>query len=172
MYNKAALLTSIRHETKVIKHLATQVPAGQLDYRPTPGQRSTIELMRYLTIAARGSARFACEQSWEWWDALEAEAKQVEPATFAKAMDRQLSAITKLLKPFTDAKLAKKATKTWSGQKLTLGEAMVEMVLKTLTAYRMQLFLYAKASGASQLGTSDCWHGKAAKAKKAKAATA
>ena len=34
-----------------------------------------------------------------------------------------------------------------------------------MVAYRMQLFLQVKASGAPQLGTSDCWQGKATKAK-------
>jgi hypothetical protein len=169
MYTKQQFLKAVKLETKVIKHLATQVPAGQFDYRPTPAQRSTIELMRYLTLTAYGSARYALEQQWEFWDALEAESKQVEPATFAKAMDRQVKALEKLLKPLNDKQLAKKTTKTWSGTKLTLGEALIDMVLKTLVAYRMQLFLYAKASGASHLSTSDCWQGKPAKKKAASA---
>src|SRR4051812_28662356 len=100
MYTKQQFLKAIKHETKVIKHLATQVPAGQLEYRPTPAQRSTIELMRYLTIGGISATRFAIEQEWGFWDALEAEAKQVEPATFAKAMDKQAKAIDKSLKPF------------------------------------------------------------------------
>jgi hypothetical protein len=48
-----------------------------------------------------------------------------------------------------------------------LGEALIELVLKTATAYRMQLFLYAKASGSAQLTSSDCWQGVAAKQKAA-----
>jgi hypothetical protein len=163
MYTKQQFLKSLKLETKIIKHLATQVPAGQLEYRPTPAQRSTIELMRFLTLTAYGSARWAVEQQWEFWDALEAESKKVEAATFAKAMDRQVKAIEKLLKPLNDKQLVKKTTKTWSGSKLSLGEGLVDMVLKSLVAYRMQLFLYAKASGAAHLTSSDCWQGKPAK---------
>jgi hypothetical protein len=166
MYTKQQLLKAVKLEAKIIKHLATQVPAGQLGYRPTPAQRSTLELMRYLTLIAYGSARYAVEQKWDFWDSLEAAAKQVEPSTFAKAMDKQVKALEKLLKPFTDQKLAKAQTKSWSGTKLPLGEALVDMVLKPIVAYRMQLFLYAKASGASHLATSDCWQGKPAKKKK------
>lgn len=166
MYAKKQLLASIAHETKVIKHLATQIPAGQLEYRPTPAQRSTLELLRYLTIAAHSATRYAVEGNWEWWDELEKPANAVTPATFAKAMDRQRNAITRILKPFGDAKLAKRPSKTWGGTKLPLGEALVEMALKPLVAYRMQLFLYAKASGAAHLTTSDCWAGKPAKKKK------
>ena len=33
------------------------------------------------------------------------------------------------------------------------------VVLRCLIAYRMQLFLHAKASGASALTTWNCWYG-------------
>jgi hypothetical protein len=32
-------------------------------------------------------------------------------------------------------------------------------VLKTLVAYRMQLFLYAKQAGNADIGPADCWAG-------------
>jgi hypothetical protein len=41
----------------------------------------------------------------------------------------------------------------------TLGRALVETTLKWLTAYRMQLFLYAKASGNEKIGTANNWAG-------------
>jgi hypothetical protein len=37
---------------------------------------------------------------------------------------------------------------------------LVNVVLRQFAAYRMQLFLYLKASGHPELGTSDCWMGK------------
>ena len=43
-----------------------------------------------------------------------------------------------------------------------LGRALLEMPLKWMTAYRMQLFLYAKAAGAVDLTTADNWRGAAA----------
>ncbi len=173
MYTKAAFLNAIKLETKVIKHLATQIPANTYDYRPTPAQRSTLELLRYLAIGGAGAAAYAATGGWEAWEKLDAQAKLMQPGDIAKALDRQAKAIASALKPYTDAKLQKKKIKTWSGISCTLGEGMVTMVLMPMVAYRMQLFLYAKASGASHLTTSDCWHGKAAKPKKpAKAAKA
>ena len=47
-------------------------------------------------------------------------------------------------------------------EECTLGEFLVNAVLKALTAYRMQFFLYAKAAGAEELSTADCWIGKSA----------
>ena len=45
------------------------------------------------------------------------------------------------------------------GGMLPLGFAVLEGPLKWLTAYKMQLFLYAKATGATQLKTSNLWRG-------------
>lgn len=166
MYTKADLLKTIKLETRIIKHLATQVPEGQLEYRPTAKQRSTLELLQYLTYTGAASCDFALTASWDGYERYSEAAKQVTPATFAKAMDKQAATIAKLLAKSTDATLRKKIIKTWSGTKVTLGEGLVEMVLKPLVAYRMQLFLYAKASGAAHLSTSDAWTGKPAKQQK------
>src|SRR5881394_2838808 len=47
---KEELITSLQNEVRILLHLTTKVDRNQLDYRPTPKQRSTIELLRYLTI--------------------------------------------------------------------------------------------------------------------------
>jgi hypothetical protein len=41
----------------------------------------------------------------------------------------------------------------------TLGLAILEAPFKWLTAYKLQLFLYAKATGASAIGTANAWAG-------------
>jgi hypothetical protein len=169
MYTKAAFLKSIAHEGKIIKHLVTQIPAGQADWRMTPPQRSTLELIRFLSFMPLASVEFAVTQAWDKWEGHEAGAKDLQPAGFPKAMDKQIKAITKLLAKYGDAALKRKTTKHWNGTKMTLGDALVAMVLNTMVAYRMQLFLQVKASGAAHLTSSDCWQGKAAKAKPASA---
>lgn len=167
MFTKASFLKSIALEAKIIKHLVTQIPKGKADWRLTPPQRSTIELIRFLSFMPFASVEFALTQAWDKWEGHESGAKNLQPAGFAKAMDKQMKGITKLLAKHGDAALKRKITKHWNGTELPLGDALVEMVLKTMVAYRMQLFLQVKASGAPHLGTSDCWMGKAAKAKKA-----
>ncbi len=159
MYDKASLIASLRLETKIIKHLATQVPPSQLDWRPTDKQRSNIELLRFLTITGLASAEYLVSGSWGHWEALDADRKSVTPETFAKAMDRQQKALEKLLAGYTDAKLKSKTAKHWNGGKLTLGQGFIELVLKSMVAYRMQLFLYAKATGAEEIGTANAWAG-------------
>lgn len=167
MFTKSSFLKSIALEAKIMKHLVTQIPAGQADWRMTPPQRSTLELLRFLTFMPYASVEFALTQAWDKWDGHEAGAKDLQPADFAKAMDKQMKGITKLLAKHTDVSLKKKTTKHWNGTKMILGDALVAMVLNTMVAYRMQLFLQVKASGAAHLTSSDCWQGKAAKAKPA-----
>jgi hypothetical protein len=169
MFTKKDFLASVDREAAILAHLAKQVPEGQLDYRPTPAQRSTIELMRYLSMAPLFSARFAVAGTYSGaeWDELEKKSQSITVDNFGAAMKRQAREIGKLLSKIDDAALRKRKSKTWDGMSLSLGAVLIGIVLKFLTAYRMQLFLYAKASGASHLGTSDCWAGKAMKKKKA-----
>jgi hypothetical protein len=165
MYRKADFLKSLKQEAKIIKHLASVLTPAQLDYRPTAAQRSTLETLQYLSYAPLATTEYLVSGSWDHYDAMAAAAKEVTPATIAKVIDKQVAAITKRLAKLGDAQILRKTVKSWSGKKMGLGEALIELVLKTATAYRMQLFLFAKASGSAQLTSSDCWQGVAAKKK-------
>ncbi len=161
MLDKETFITSLKHEVKIITHLAAQLTPAHLDYRPTPGQRSTRELLRYLTIMGSGSIGYALSGNWDHWEGLEKQSAGVELATFAEAMNRQHTGIMESLAGFTDAKLRTLRMTTGAGIETTLGHGLVETVLKSFAAYRMQLFLYAKAAGLSQLGYTDLWAGRA-----------
>ena len=45
------------------------------------------------------------------------------------------------------------------GRKASCGFMLVSLVLKHYAAYRMQLFLYLKASGRAELNTMNLWVG-------------
>src|SRR5262245_56984636 len=49
---KDELLAALQYEVRLILHLASKVIPEQADYRPSAQQRSTIELLRYLTVMA------------------------------------------------------------------------------------------------------------------------
>lgn len=167
MYRKADFIKSLKHEAKIVKHLASVITPAQLDYRPTPAQRSTLEVLQYLSYAPLATTEYIVGGSWDHYDAMAAAGKEVSLTTAAKVLDKQVATIAKRLAKLTDAKILRKSVKSWSGKKMGMGEALIELVLKTATAYRMQLFLYAKASGSAQLASSDCWQGVAAKKKAA-----
>ena len=42
------LIASLQHEVRILVHLCSKIDPSMLDYRPTPKQRSTMELLRYL----------------------------------------------------------------------------------------------------------------------------
>src|SRR5262249_35634879 len=47
---KPELISSLQHEVNILLHLASKIDRKQLDYRPSAKQRSTLELLRYLTV--------------------------------------------------------------------------------------------------------------------------
>ena len=121
--------------------------------------RTTLELLRYLTRCAQVPATAILTERWDNLKAQVDEAARMPADAFPEAMDSQLDALRTLLEPVSDDEfLTRPATVPWApGQRL--GEALVNTSLKFLTAYRMQLFLYAKIGGAADLATSNCWMG-------------
>ncbi len=159
MISRDQLLATMRHETNVIKHLATKVPPGALEWRPTPKQRSTLELLRYLTTCGIVPVKAMIDGGWDHAPAIEKASESVAPAEFAAAMDAQMAEIERAVRAVPEADfLTKDATMPW-GAPTKLGIALVDCGVKPLVAYRMQLFLYAKESGASDLGPANCWVG-------------
>ena len=159
MIRKADLLDTLVHECNVITHLHSKVPDGAWDYRPSPKQRSTRELLQYLAACGIGSARAMVDGNWKGYEAAMERAAGTEPEAFPDLMTRQREELEALLGGLTDEELASREAMLPWGEKVTLGRALLETTLKWLTAYRMQLFLYAKASGNQGINTANCWGG-------------
>jgi hypothetical protein len=47
---KEELIASLQNEVRILLHLAGKVDRSQVDYRPTPTQRSILDLLQYLAI--------------------------------------------------------------------------------------------------------------------------
>lgn len=106
MYTREHLAASIRQEVRIIRHLARKVPPGTLDWRPTPGQRSTRELLRYLSVATLMPAHFVREGTWEGSEKYEEEAEVLDvERDFDAAMLRQEEALLATIAGFTDAEM-------------------------------------------------------------------
>jgi hypothetical protein len=156
---KRQFLDSCLHEIAVVKHLAGKVPEGSLDWRPTPKQRSMLELLQYLTTCAIVPARAMVTRSWAHAEGMERASSMISPEIFSQAMDVQARALEDLLEEVSDQDLSGRDAEMPWGAPCKLGEGLVNTALKTLVAYRMQLFLYAKEAGAHQLGPANCWVG-------------
>jgi len=47
--SKDELLQTLQKEVRILVHLAEKVEPSMVNYRPTPKQRSPLELLRYMT---------------------------------------------------------------------------------------------------------------------------
>ncbi len=157
----AEFLSALQHEVRVLSHLVSKVDAAQLDYRPTPKQRSTMELLRYLSMMGPTLIRFALKKPGEDMNAIwggaakEAESKNLDQ--LAATIAAQGDEYAKLLGGLTDADYRKEFD--GFGGKTALGPFLVNLVLGGHAAYRTQLFCYLKACGHEELTTSNLWAG-------------
>jgi hypothetical protein len=156
---KSEFLAALQHEVRILLHLAGKVDRARLDYRPTPKQRSTLELLQYLSMMGPTQMQYALKTAAPGlWPIA-------ETAALARDFDQTIGAIAahsevyaSLLAGVSDADL-RTPNPGIDGNPSTRGAVLVNMVLCGCAAYRTQLFLYLKACGAEQLGTSDLWVG-------------
>lgn len=157
MFHKADFLDSLAEETSILKNLGGVLTAADLDYRPASGMRSTRELLGYLTHCAMSPTHALVHDDWEGIAPYREAAADTDLENFPARLDAQLAGVEKLLAPFSDeAMRERQMTMPW-GRTGTMARMLVEMTLKFMTAYRMQLFVYAKAAGHSELETRHCW---------------
>lgn len=153
------LIASLQNEVRILLHLAGKFNHDSLAYRPTPGQRSALELLQYLTMMGPVMAQAIAAGAFDadaWTEAEEAaESLTLEQALVSIAGQSTLYA--RLLDGFTDE--AWRVPVDMFGTRASRGVHMVNLVLCGHTAYRTQLFLYLKSCGRDELGTYNLWAG-------------
>ena len=156
MITKNQFLGAFGHEMNIIRHLSTKIEPSMLDYKPTENQRSTLELMNYLGhIFNLGATIVIAGTSENYMDLLK-DAPVVTIENFDEVMRNQTSVVVDKIHALTDEDLAK--TVTIFGRTSTVAEHLVG-ISNWAVAYKMQLFLYIKACGKHDIGTSNLWAG-------------
>lgn len=163
MTHKEQILKTIEIEITILNHLHTKIPAGKMDFKPAEGTRTMYELLRYITWASQAPLKTFIDgdedsTNFEIYKELSEGSKNFKSEEFPEAMNRQLSAIKELFEKFSDEDLLKRKVMMPYQEKVLLGEAIINTVLKHLTAYRMQLYIYLKILGVN-LNTVNCWLG-------------
>jgi hypothetical protein len=156
---KSELIGSLQHEVHILLHLAGKIDPAMLDYRPTPKQRSTIELLKYLTIMGPALVRAARSGSFDpavWMEAESAAVARDFEQTVA-AIAAQKDEYAAMLGDMSDADF--RVEIEMFGRKTTRGAFIVNLVLCGCAAYRTQLFMYLKACGREELTTMNLWAG-------------
>jgi hypothetical protein len=156
---KSELIASLQHEVRILVHLMGKIDRAMLDYRPTPKQRSTIELLKYLTIMGPALVQAAKTGGFDpaVWTAAEKAAQARNFDETVAAIGAHSDAYAKLLGDMSDADF--RAEVDMFGNKTTRGAFIVNMVLCGCAAYRTQLFMYLKACGREELSTMNLWAG-------------
>ncbi len=155
MYTREQFWKSASNEVRIIKHLATKIPEGMGDYRPSPAQRSTLELLQYLSATGMTTIKVMLTENKNSSEDYVAFKEGVTLENFAEKMDEQEREMKDMFWKISDEDLTKEFD--YYGNR-TKAEHLIEGILKTFAAYRMQLFLYIKACGA-QVNTMDVWAG-------------
>jgi hypothetical protein len=156
---KDEVIAQLQKEVRILLHLAGKIDRSALDFRPTPKQRSTMELLRYLVnmgpllVKAIKSGTFDVES----WQAATAKANAADFDQVLSMIHAQEAEYASLLGSWTEADFRGKIE--MFGRTETRAAFLLELVLNGCAAYRTQLFCYLKSCGREELGTSNLWQG-------------
>lgn len=154
MYTKENFIKSLENEVRIIKHLGTKVTPAMADYRPSPAQRSTLELMQYISSVGSGIMKSILDGDTKGWTEYDEFRKSVTVENFAEKMDIELADMKENFTKFSDEDFSQE--RDFYG-KAQVSEHMIN-ILRNFSAYRMQLFLYIKANGVN-VNTMNLWGG-------------
>jgi len=156
---KDEVVAQLQKEVHILRHLAGKVDRGQLDYRPTAKQRSTIELLRYLVAMGPSLTRSIKAGAFdvESWQAQTAAAEKASFDQVLEMIEQQGGEYATLLGGWSDADF--RGEIEMFGRKASRGAFLLELVLAGCAAYRTQLFCYLKSCGRDELNTMNLWQG-------------
>jgi hypothetical protein len=156
---KTELIASLQQEVAILLHLAGKVEPSMLDYRPTPKQRSTRELLQYLSMMGPALIEAAKSGTFDgdaWTAGEQAAAARDLPQTLA-AIAATAASYAASLGAMSDADLTGEIA--LFGPPCSRGAFIVNTVLSGHAAYRTQLFCYLKSCGRTDLNTRNLWAG-------------
>ena len=156
---KDELISTLQNEVRILVHLAGKVDPSKIDYRPSPKQRSIIELLQYLVIMGPNLIKGIRAGAFDGaaWGAAAAAVKELSLDQTVAALEKQSGTYAELLHAFPDEDFRTKLD--FFGRAESKGAHIVYLVAGGHAAYRTQLFLYLRACGRDELNTMNLWCG-------------
>ena len=156
---KSELISTLQNEVRILLHLASKADPAMRDYRPTPKQRSSLELLQYLTIMGPELVKGAKAGGFnvEAWTAAQAAANARDWDQTLAALAATSDQYATLLGDWTDEDF--RGEIDMFRRKTTRGSFLVNFVTSGHAAYRTQLFCYLKSCGRDELSTMNLWGG-------------
>jgi len=159
MLSRHDILDALIREIQITRHLVGKVPEGGMDFRPSEGQRTMLELLRYQSFCGLGGTYAMIDGGWDRYQALAAASAELGADDILPALDAQTAGLEEVFEGMTDEAFAGQEATSPRGEKMTLGKALLEHPVKWMTAYKLQLFLYCKLAGNEEIWTPNCWGG-------------
>ena len=157
MITKDDLLASALREIRISKQLLTNMPEGGWDYRPSEAQRSTLDLARYLCAVGQGTVHAGSDGSFQWFAENNERFQALKAEEIPGELDKEIAEMERLFGQITEDQFQNAEVTVGDMGHYTLRGWLMETTLKFLTAYKLQLFLYLKAAGATHINTLDAW---------------
>ena len=156
---KAELIAALQKEVGILIHLAQKLDETSTHYRPTAKQRSSLELLRYLTVMGPALVQATKDGKFDpaAWQARIEHSHTLDLDGVIATLVKQKDAYPELLRDMADEDFRKPIE--MFGNTSSKGAFLVNLVLGGYAAYRTQLFLYLKSTGRHELGTLNLWQG-------------
>lgn len=157
--SKQDLIALLQNEVRILLHLTTKIEPSMLDYRPTPKQRSTLELLRYLSIMGPNLVPAIQTGNFDGaaWGASVAAAEAKDFSAIVKDLEQLADLYTTKVGAMSEDDFS--AQIEMFGNKASKGFFLVNLVVGGHAAYRTQLFCYLKSCGRDELNTFNLWGG-------------
>lgn len=155
MISKNQFIESITKEILIIRHLAAKLNDSDLNYRLTEGQRSTLEVLQYISFVLGTSIEVAITGDQDLYKNNKELSKSATRENFDALMASQQNKIKTLIEPLNEEEL-NEVVEVWTKAPRAIHFLSA---LKWAVGYKMQLFLQMKASGHKELNTMNLWLG-------------
>ena len=99
------MTTAVQNEFRIIKHLATKIPVDTEGYKPTEGQRTTLELLQYLSYIFAGVTKAIEKNDNTVYGPYIERSLTTTIENFAERMTEQEQDLVTTLSEFTDEDL-------------------------------------------------------------------
>jgi hypothetical protein len=155
MITKEQYIGLLTHELNIVKHLGAKVKPEQLSYKPTEKQRTLGELMHYLSYVTPAFIESVSKDDRSIYMKHHDEAPMPTIENFGSLIDAQIAKVSELVKAIPEEDM-EKVVDIFMPKKISI---WLIFTLQNITAYKMQMFLYMKATGTENIGTSNVWGG-------------
>jgi hypothetical protein len=158
MISKEWLCDAMIRDCRILVHLHYKTPVGLQEWRPTEGQRSILELFRYISVSPISYLRSYLEPAAGWREKYQAVSQALSFDDVPNRLIATAEEIEAFFRETSDETLATHRVKTPAGEELPFAQAILNGPVKWLPAYKMQVFLYLKQNGVN-LSTPNLWRG-------------